>query len=40
MLFRSELLDEAVLKRIEECRRAGLHIQGVSEKGEIVVVAL
>lgn len=35
-----ELLDEAVLKRIEECRRAGLHIQGVSEKGEIVVVAL
>ena len=35
-----ELLDEAVIKRIEECRRAGLNIQGVSERGEIVVVAL
>lgn len=35
-----ELFDEAVIKRIEECRRAGLNIQGVSERGEIVVVAL
>lgn len=35
-----EVLDETVVKRIEECRRTGLNIQGVSEKGEIVVVAL
>ena len=35
-----EILDEPVIKRIEECHRAGLNIQGVSEAGEIVVVAL
>ncbi len=35
-----EVLDEAMVERIGECRRMGLHIQGVSEKGEIVVVAL
>jgi len=35
-----EILDETAIKRIEECRKAGLNIQGVSEKDEIVVVAL
>lgn len=35
-----EILDEAVIRQIEECRRTGLNIQGVSEKGEIVAVAL
>ncbi|MDE5717541.1 MAG: PLP-dependent transferase [Lachnospiraceae bacterium] len=35
-----EILDEAVTKRIEEYRRTGLNIQGVSEQDEIVVVAL
>ncbi len=35
-----EILDESVIERIEECRRAGLNIQGVSGQGEIVVVAL
>lgn len=35
-----EMLDEAVTKRIEEYRRTGLNIQGVSEQDEIVVVAL
>lgn len=35
-----EILDEVVIRRIEECRGAGLNIQGVSEKGEIVAVAL
>ena len=35
-----EILDEPVIERIEECRRAGLNIQGVSGQGEIVVVAL
>lgn len=35
-----EILDEAVIKRIVEYRRTGLNVQGVSEKGEIVVVAL
>ncbi len=35
-----EMLDEAVMKQIEEYRRTGLHIQGVSEDGQIVVVAL
>lgn len=35
-----EVLNEAMVERIEECRRMGLHMQGVSEKGEIVVVAL
>ena len=35
-----ELFDETVIKRIEEYRKTGLNIQGVSEKDEIVVVAL
>lgn len=35
-----EMLDEAVTKRIEEYRKTGLNIQGVSEQDEIVVVAL
>lgn len=35
-----EMLDEAVMKQIEEYRRTGLHIQGVSEDGRIAVVAL
>ncbi len=34
-----ELLDEVVIRQIEECRGAGLNIQGVSESGEITVVA-
>ncbi len=35
-----ELFDETVIKRIQEYRKTGLNIQGVSEKDEIVVVAL
>lgn len=35
-----EVLDEAVIKQIQEYRRKGLNVQGVSEKGEIVVAAL
>lgn len=35
-----EILDEAVIKQIEECRRAGLNVQGMSGKDEIPVVAL
>ncbi len=34
-----EVLDETVIKQIEEYRRTGLNVQGVSEKDEIVVVA-
>lgn len=34
-----EVLDEVVIGRIGECRRAGLNIQGLSENGEIAVVA-
>lgn len=35
-----EILDETVIKRIEECRKMGLAVQGVTEQGEVVVVAL
>ena len=35
-----EILDEAVIKRIEEYRNIGLNVQGISEEGEIVAVAL
>lgn len=35
-----EILDEAAIKQIEEYRKAGLNMQGVSEKDEIAVVAL
>lgn len=35
-----EILDEAVIRRIEEYRKIGLNVQGVSEGGEIVAVAL
>ena len=34
-----EVLDETVIKQIEEYRGTGLNVQGVSEKDEIVVVA-
>lgn len=35
-----EIMDEAVVKRIEEYLKTGLNIQGVSENGEIMAVAL